>query len=416
MLSLPVFTRRWLCLAALAGAAHAAAADAPLTLAAAQQLAVRHSSLLPAKNLATAAAREMAVAAAQLPDPVLKAGIDNLPVSGAGKFSLGSDFMTMRRIGVMQELTGSDKRHWRAEKSRREAERAQAAREAARASVERETALAWLERYYTEQMAAVVAEQAGQSRLEVAAAEGAYRAGRGSQADILAARSALGMAEDQADEWQRRVRTARTMLVRWTGSDAGLAGTPPITTLSMLAQASHHPDIGILGRQQDIAEAEVRLAQANEKPDWSVEVAFQQRGPAYANMVSFGVSVPLQWDRKQRQDRELAARLAMLDEAKAEREEMLREHAASIESMLEEWRSGRARMERFAASLLPLAAQRTQAVAAAYRGGKASLSELLLAQRSDIDTRLQSLQLQLNTARVWAQLQFILPGQTGAAQ
>ena len=37
---------------------------------------------------------------------------------------------------------------------------------------------------------------------------------------------------------------------------------------------------------------------------------FSQRGSAYSNMVSLNVSVPLQWDQKNRQDRELAARLA----------------------------------------------------------------------------------------------------------
>jgi hypothetical protein len=47
------------------------------------------------------------------------------------------------------------------------------------------------------------------------------------------------------------------------------------------------------------------LAEANKKPDWSVEVAFQQRGSAYSNMVSVGISLPFQWDQKNRQDREL---------------------------------------------------------------------------------------------------------------
>src|SRR5213594_2741353 len=50
---------------------------------------------------AVAAAREMAVAAAQLPDPMLKFGIDNLPINGPDRFSVARDFMTMRRIGVM---------------------------------------------------------------------------------------------------------------------------------------------------------------------------------------------------------------------------------------------------------------------------------------------------------------------------
>ena len=52
---------------------------------------------------------------------------------------------------------------------------------------------------------------------------------------------------------------------------------------------------------------------------------FSHRRPRFDNMVSLAVSVPLQWDRPQRQDRVLAARLARVDELQAEREERARE-------------------------------------------------------------------------------------------
>src|SRR4051812_46174193 len=83
----------------------AVGAEAPLTLARAQQLALARSRQLDAFALAAQSAREMAVAAGQLPDPILKAGIDNVPTSGPERLSTGADFMTMRRIGLMQEWT-----------------------------------------------------------------------------------------------------------------------------------------------------------------------------------------------------------------------------------------------------------------------------------------------------------------------
>ena len=66
------------------------------------------------------------------------------------------------------------------------------------------------------------------------------------------------------------------------------------------------------------------MAQANRKPDWSVALMYQQRGSAYSNMISVNVSVPLQWDQTNRQDREVAAKLALLDQARAEREDLRR--------------------------------------------------------------------------------------------
>lgn len=400
---------------ALLLAAHAAQAQSqPLTLGQAQQLAVDRSRQLIAQDHASAAAHEMAVAAGQLPDPVLKVGIDNLPVNGSDRLTLVSDFMTMRRIGVSQELTRADKLRWRSARLEREADKAQAEKQAATAAIQRDTAISWLEVFYAGQMADAIAKQAALARQEIEAAEAAYRGGRGSQGDVLAARSALLALDDRADEIGRRRRVAQTMLARWTGVETAVAGKPDIDNIRLDtaepgALLAHHPQIAVLTRRQDIAQADANLAQANQRTDWSVEVAFQQRGSAYSNMVSIGISVPLQWDRKNRQDRELAGKLALVEQAKAERDEMLRGHEAEVRTQIVEWQSGKERLSRYTRETLPLASERSQVVLAAYRGGKATLAEVLAARRNETETRMQALQLELDTARLWAQLNFLAP-------
>ncbi len=398
------------------GCAGARGADLPLSLADAQRDAVLRSRQLPAQDAAAGAARAMAVAAGQLPDPVLRAGIDNLPLGGPDRFSLGADNMTMRRIGVMQELTGADKRRARAAVYERQADQAGAARSLALAAVERETALAWLERHYAEKMAALAAEQETQARLEIDAADASYRGGRASQADLLAAHAALALAQDRASELERRVRTARILLARWTGTtpDQPLAEPPSMDSIGLSrahldSALEHHPQVALMRRQQDVAEAEATLAQANTHADWSVELAYQQRGPAYANMLSVGVSLPLQWDRAKRQDREVAARLAAVEQARAEREETLREQDAATRALIEEWDNGRERQERYRRELIPLARARAEAALGTYRGARGSLADLLAARRDEIAVRLQALQLESDTASVWARLQFLLP-------
>ncbi|KAF3996018.1 TolC family protein [Glaciimonas immobilis] len=396
--------------------ASAYAAEVPLTLAEAQRRAVERSRQLTAQDFSVSAARDMAVAAHQLPDPILKFGIDNLPVTGRDRGSLNNDFMTMRRVGVMQEITRSDKRQLRSDSFELEAQKTLAEKAVTTAAIERDTALAWLDRFYAEAMAAVVAEQGEQARLEIQAAEGAYRAGRGSQADVLAARSALATFDDRASEAQRRVRTANIALTRWIGDISGvsLASKPKTDAIRMDparldSQLNHHPQIAVLSTQVDLAETQARLAKANEKADWTVEVAFQQRGAAYSNMISVGVSIPLQWNRKNRQDRELSAKLALVDQAKDAREDMLRADIAEARNMIEEWQNDRERSARYERELIPLANQRTGAAITAYRGGKASLVEVLAARRNDIDVRIQALQLATDTDRLWAQLNFLFP-------
>lgn len=394
----------------------AAAASAGLTLVEAQQRALERSRTLPTQDAAIAAARELAVAAGRLPDPVLRAGIDNLPVSGSDRFNIGSDFMTMRRIGVMQELTASDKRRLRAAQLERTADKASAEKEVAIARVERETAQAWIDLYFAKQMADLVHQQVSQAQLDLEAAEAAYRAGKGSQGDVFAARGRIGAVQDKVSEFDTRVRTAQSTLARWTGPDVDVApeSLPSIDQVrldpeSIDSQLAHHPEIAVLDRQEEIARTGVQLAEANRHPDWSVEVSLQHRGQGYLNMLSVGVSVPLQWDRKNRQDRELAAKIMQADQVRDEREEMLRTHAAEVRVMLDEWRSGRERLARYKRELEPLALEQSAAVLAAYRGGKAALAEVLAARRNELEVRLQALQLAAETAKRWAQLNFLYP-------
>jgi outer membrane protein TolC len=392
------------------------AAEASLSLAEAQRIAAERSRQLVAQDSAVLASREMAVAAGQLPDPSLKFGIENLPVNGSDAFSTTADFMTMRRIGVMQELTRGEKRQLRAERFEREAERGLAAKTAMLASIQRDTALAWLDRYYAESASAILAEQSREARLEIDAAETAYRSGRGAQADVYSARSELAMIEDRASDIGRRIRNAKTALSRWVGqaADAQLSGKPAmdvirIDTRSLDSELAHHPQIMILSKQEEIAETEARLARANKQADWGLEVMYGQRGSSYSSMISVGVSIPLQWDQKNRQDREVAAKQAMLEQARAQREDMLRAHVAEVRAMVNEWENARERRARYERELVPLSKERTQATLTAYRGGKAGLMDVLAARRNEIDVRLQSLQLEAETARLWAQLNFLFP-------
>ncbi len=401
----------------------AAAADATLTLSEAQRIAIARSRQLVAQDYAVTAGREMAVSASQLPDPIATMGVNNLPINGPDAWSLTRDFMTMASVGVMQEFTRTEKREARAERFEREADKALAERDARVAAIQRDTALAWFDRYYAEAMAAIVAEQGGAARTEIDAAEGAYRSGKGNLADVLAARAALGGLDDRASELRRRAGAAKIALARWIGNaaEAPLADRPAADAIrldprTLDEELGHHPQISVLAGQEAIAAAEVRVAQANKQADWSVALMYNQRGSAYSNMISVNFSVPLQWDRKNRQDREVAAKLALLDQARAEREDMLRAHIAEVRAMLAEWENGRERGARYARELLPLASERTQATLAAYRGGKATLADVLLSRRSEIDVRLQALQLDMDTARLWAQLNFLVPDDASDAR
>jgi outer membrane protein TolC len=402
-----------LALLAVPAALHA---QANLSLDAAVQIAARDSRALAATRAQADAARDMAVAAGQRPDPVLKAGINNLPVDGADRFSLTRDFMTMRSIGVMQEITRSAKLSARSARFLREADAADAAQALALANLRRDTATAWLNRWYEERMLDLLKTQRAEAGLQIEAAEAAYRGGRGAQADVFAARSAAAQLDDRIRQTERQVATARTRLARWVGPEAEqpLAAPPDLNSVrfdgsNVESHLLRHPELVLMARQEEIARADADIAQSNQRPDWSVELMFSQRGPAYSNMVSVNVAIPLQIDAANRQGRELSARLAMAEQMRAQREEALREHLAETRNWLQQWRSNRDRLANYDTTLIPLTTQRTQAALAAYRGGGGSLTAVLEARRAEIDTRMERLRLEMETAGLWAQLEYLVP-------
>ena len=420
--------RFWARLPALAGALLVAtalvalhadlvqAADAPLTLDAARQLAAERSRRLAGQDALITAAHDRAAAATRLPDPTLRLGVNNLPINGPDRFTLGQDFMTQRSVGVGQEFTREDKRRARQARFEREADVAAAARVLTHADLDRDVALAWLERHFEESRRVLLLRQREEARLQIEATEAMLRGARGSTADVLAARSLMEQLGDRVAESDQRIAVATNALARWVGPAANgpLASPPafdavPFTTDDLSGRLEHHPQLAVMTRQVDVARAQADIARSLRRSDWSVEVMYSQRGAAYSNMVSLNVSIPLQWNRKDRQDRELAAELSTVDAMQAERDEAVRGHEAEVREMLLERQSKRERTRRYDATLLPLAQDRTRATLAAYRAGSGTLAAVLDARRNEIDVQLERLQLARDAARLWAQLNYLIP-------
>ena len=425
------FIRRAVAAAVLVIVTPATWPQEPLGLPEAQRLAVGRALQLTAQNAAISATREMAVAAGQLPDPVLKFGVENLPITGPDTFNFTRDFMTMRRIGIAQEFPREEKRKLKSERLERDSDRLTAQRRVTVAAVQRDTALAWVDRYYAYAMRTLLVQQQQETALQVQAAETAFGTGRGSQADVFAARAALALLADRVGVVDRQIRSAALQLSRWIGRDAerSPAGGLPWQTSAMAKAIFPHgadnpladhikdlPQLAVLAAQLNAAQVDASLSEANKAADWSLEVSFSQRGPEFSNMVSLVFSVPIQWDRAKRQDRELAAKLALVAEAQALYEDMLRSHEVELRILHNDWQNGKERVARYAAQLLPLASQRSEAALAVYRSGKGDLAAVLTARRDEIEVRMQAISVEMEAARLWAQLEFLVPDPAAEAR
>jgi outer membrane protein TolC len=410
--------RIWISLAAIAAcfALDAAAQPAPLTLDEAIELAAQRSRQLDAESAAAGAARDLADAAEESPDPTLTAAMTNVPVNGPDAFSLTRDFMTMISIGWSQELRHGDKRDARATRYRLEADAAEASRVSALSELQRGAASAWLERYYDERVGDLLRRQRDEAALQIEAADLAFRSGSGPQSDVFAARSAAAKIDDRIAANARDVEVATARLERWIDDAARRPlGAPPVTdrvpreAAELGGELLHHPEIRLMAKQEEIARADAEIARTDKRSDWTVGVMYSKRGPDFSDMMSVNVSKPLQFRERNRQDREVAAKLALAERLHAERDEATREHVAETHEMLSGWNRDRERLGRYASTLIPLALERASAALAAYRSGTGTLASVLDARAAELETRIDQLALEMETAGLWAQLNYLLP-------
>src|SRR5262245_8622941 len=181
-------------------------------------------------------------------------------------------------------------------------------------------------------MAVVVDDQLAEVQLQIDAMRAGLKAGKTQPADLLAAQLSQQTLLDKRAEFDKQAARAKAMLSRWLGTAAGRPLAPfklPVVFAEEGALAdhiAHHPHVQALERQVDVAQAEAALAKAATRPDWSLEFAYQQRGPTFSNMISVQVSIDLPLFQKNRQSRDLAAKLALVDQARDVREDAVRQH------------------------------------------------------------------------------------------
>jgi cobalt-zinc-cadmium efflux system outer membrane protein len=394
-------------LPALAGAA-------PLSLDQALDLAVQRSEATRSARASVASASEAAHAAGQLPDPMLRAGIENLPVTGPDRFSTTRDFQTMKRIGISQEWLSRDKRNARQAVAEAMVGRESVSVRATAAEVRLQTALAYLDAFYAAEALKLTTRTEHFFNEELEASKARLAASTGGSPEVLTMTAARGMAEDETAEVRQQQSTANVSLQRWVGrpADELVAATAlPLPTEQAYVAAA--PAVLALQRDIDVARQSAAVAASERKPNWTWEVSYGQR-TGYSDMVSVGVTIPLQVAPAERQDRETAAKLALVDKAEAELAEATRTATAEYRALTSDEQRLKERIERFRSGVVMPAQQRTAVAMAAYRSNQTPLASLFEARRAEIDVQRKLLNLQRDLAKTQAQLAF-KPLTVGAA-
>lgn len=378
-----------------------------LTLAAAEALALRADPSVQAVESRREALEQRAVADAQLPDPLLQAGLMSLPTDS---WELGQEPMTQVVVAVSQKFPRGHSRALRAEQMQ------QQARALGETAGDRRLRLIlavredYIEALKQSRLSAINAdaEQAFANLAEITL--DFYATGRVQQQDVLRASVELAKVQDRATRIAEEEDRARAQLAAWIGAAAWQplpadwpaewpADWPDLDTPAGLARIKDglpdHPRLAALQRQAAAAETGIELARQRYKPEFGVELTYGARGgndldgSSRADLFSVMLMMDLPLFHTNRQDRYVAASAAESSAALFERDDLYRRMASEAELHTATLQRQRERKRLFEERLLPDAEFNAEAAFSAYQAALENLTTLMRARINEYELQLE---------------------------
>jgi len=347
--------------------------------------AERNPEVLAARKEAEAAASRIEPAAA-LDDPMLEAGLLNVP---AQSLSLRREDMTMKMIGISQRLPYPGKRQLRRDAAQKEAEASTSAASEVLNRVRRDVKVAYRDLWLVDESLRLA--QANLRVLEQVAsiAESRYSVGQTTQADVFRAQMQLSRMHEEVLKLERERPVQEAELVRAAGGgEAGVTPRAPqpreaelrLDALRSAARASR-PQLLVQQRMVERSTAQLDLARKEYYPDFDVRFSYGQRDNFQAmrreDMISFTVAINLPiWGEKKLEPR-VAEAASMRGQAESGYQARLNEVDAMLRQQVAAAQQALRSVRLYEGSLLPQARLTAEASMSAYRVGRADFPSLL---------------------------------------
>ncbi|MDH3619286.1 MAG: TolC family protein [Gammaproteobacteria bacterium] len=384
----------------------------PLTIAEAEDIARAGEPGQRALVAQAAARQEQAVAAGKLPDPVLRVGLANYPISG-GSFS--TEGMTQAQLGLRQSFPRA--RAQGTEQFLAQAEAFSRGADARGRDVLAAVRIAWLETYYSQQAWMLVSESRPFFADLVTITRSMYAVGRKTQHDVLRAELELSRLDDRLIESERARSEAQASLSRWLGQNAYRPvamklpdwGKPP-SLEDLRLRLDTHPSIASARAGVSAQQAAVEIAEENKKPGWALDVGYGYRegflpdGSPRSDFVSLSVSVDLPFFSKNRQDRKLAAALGERRAARESQAELAARLSSELDAEYARWTDLTRRLALYETRILEQSKGQAQAALLAYQSDTGDFSDVMRGYIDDLNTRLEHIRLQVQRAQSYAAL------------
>ncbi len=381
----------------------AAAFAEPMTYAEALARAAAFAPSIRARSATVDSARSSAIAADRLPDPTLDFGLKDFPVTGPDAGSFNRDNFTMTTLGLTQRFPNLAKRHARADRAAADIGIAEAGALTEVRSVRLETALAWIDLHYGQRrLAQLDLLDASLDDLQKTVAA-RLTAGTARPSQALEPAQLRAAVADRRAEMIAAVAQARARLSRFTGDlNPEVAGSPPdlrVEMRTLMAGIDGIPEIRALDAASVAADADIRLARADKRPDLALSLSYGRREPNYGDLASVGVSIDLPLFGGKRQEPRIAASVSNAERARLDREAARRQWVAALQSDMADHAMHDERLRNARETLVPLAKHRAELDRDSYAAGKLDLGSALLATLALAEAEVDGLNREADVAR-----------------
>ena len=375
---------------------------------------------LQAQTAQIQAFRDDAIAADGWPDPRLALGLRSLPVDS---FKLDQEPMTQVVVGYQQMLPRGDTSAIQSRLQNTLSEQQQSSRANRQRMIQLSVTQAWLKVYLQEMSENILRGNRKLFSEQVKISRALYAAGRKQQQNVLQAELELSLVDDKLHQVHSNIKQARAELAEWVGNDIAalplqLQGDefnhalPPDQQLKR--QLLQHPLLQQKQKAIQASEAKVGLANTRYSPQWGFDVSYGFRqgnnvdGSDRADFFSAIVSLDLPVFTENRQDRQVSSAKARLLASRYDKQDLQRQLQTRLETALANWDQLQQRLKLYQQQVLPQSQQNAEAAMNGYQSGVVSFFTLTGARSAELKARLQQLQLQVEQARVYAQIHYLV--------
>ncbi|WP_305420008.1 TolC family protein [Photobacterium leiognathi] len=374
---------------------------------------------------------ENSVAASSLPDPKLKVGFGGLPIDN---FSFDSDPMTMLSVGLMQQFGRGATLDLQQQKGEIQAKGIELQLGVRELDIANAITQRWLELGYLQHVEAIIKQNKCLFTELAQVTKTNYANGTNEAQDVLQAQLQISKIDEKLNSNLQQQQRLIYQLSEWLGAEwLSSAGTmnakQPLhwqklnTLLPQLENRTehyailrHHPMVKISDTAISANETQVDIATEAYKPQFGVEVMYGARfangmnGKPASDMLSAYLTMDVPLFTKNKQDRTYNAAQQQVIAAKSQRDLLLQQMNAKVNTLLIERHNLLSRIERYKKSLQPQAKARTQAVERGYQNNTASFKDVITAANDELNLNTERVRIETDLQLTNSQLAALING------